>query len=159
MLIATEFIPLKNKKMAEDKRDLNKTEKIIGIIFFALIFLSVVFSIKNGNKYDEYKKTFKGETIGLTTRFERKGKRDYLRYYFYANKKILSEIYSKDDGLVDKFYRVKYDLNNPEENYIVLEEELDPDSISLVKAGFTKTKYYIYDAGVTCKYIENSKWK
>jgi len=145
--------------MTEDKRDLNKTEKIVGIIFFALIFLSVVFSIKNGNKYDEYKKTFKGETIGLTTRFERKGKRDYLRYYFYANKKILSEIYSKDDGLVDKFYKVKYDLNNPEENYIVLEEKLEPDSISLVKAGFTKTKYYIYDAGVTCKYIEYSKWK
>ena len=145
--------------MAENKRDLNKAEKIMGIIFFALIFLSVVFSIKNGNKYDEYKKTFKGETIGLATRFERKGKRDYLRYYFYTNKKISSEIYSEDEGLVDKFYKVKYDLNNPEEHYIILEDELKPDSISLVKAGFTKTKYYIYDGGVTCKYIEKSKWK
>jgi hypothetical protein len=145
--------------MTEPKRDLNKTEKVIGIILFVLIFLSVVFSIKNENKYNEYKKTFKGETIGLATRFERQGKRDYLRYYFYANKKILSEIYSNDEDLVNKFYKVKYDLNNPEEHYIILEEELEPDSISLVKAGFTKTKYYIYDAGVTCKYIEKSKWK
>lgn len=62
--------------------------------------------------------------------------------------------------LVNKFYRVKYDPNSPEKGHaIILSEELKPDSITLVKAGFTKTKYYIYDAGATCKYIENSKWK
>jgi hypothetical protein len=135
------------------------TDLIGPILFCGIMFLLFFLSHKDADEYNKYEKTFKGETIGLATRFERKGKRDYLRYYFYANKKILSEIYSNDDNLLNKFFRVKYDLNKPEENYIVLEEELKPDSISLVKAGFTKTKYYIYDSGVTCKYIEYSKWK
>ncbi len=144
--------------MAESRRDLNKREKVIGIIVFVLIFLSVVFSIKNSDKYNEYKKTFKGETIGLTTRFEREGKRDYLKYYFYSDGKILSEVSSKDYEAVNKFYKVKYDLKNPEQNYIVLEEELQPDSLTLVKAGFTKTKYYEYD-DVTWEYLEKERWK
>ncbi|PIF32639.1 hypothetical protein CLU81_3188 [Flavobacterium sp. 9] len=135
------------------------TDLIGPILFCGIMFLLFFLSHKDADEYNKYEKTFKGETIGLATRFERKGKIDYLRYYFYANKKILSEIYSNDDNLVNKFFRVKYDLNNPEKgNYIVL-EELKPDSITLVKAGFTKTKYYIYDGGVTCKYIEKSKWK
>ena len=66
---------------------------------------------------------------------------------------------SDNDNLLNKFYKVKYDINNPGGNYIVLEKELKPDSITLVKAGFTKTKYYIYDGGVSCRYIEKSKWK
>lgn len=77
------------------------------------------------------------------------------------DKKIISKISVEkyDPTLLNKFYKVKYDLNKPEENDLILEEELQPDSITLVKAGFTKTKYYFYDAGVTCKYIEKSKWK
>jgi len=135
------------------------TNLIAPILLIAIIFLCIFLSSKDTKKYNEHKKTFKGETIGFVTRIVREGKRDYLKYYFYSGRKILSEVSSGDYELVDKFYKVKYDLNNPEDNYIVLEEELEPDSISLVKAGFTKTKYYIYDAGVTCKYIENSKWK
>ncbi|MBJ2123035.1 hypothetical protein [Flavobacterium sp. IB48] len=50
-------------------------------------------------------------------------------------------------------------MNKPEENEIFLEEEVKPDSLSLVKAGFTKTKYYEYDNGVTGKYLEKSRWK
>ncbi len=145
--------------MTENKRDIDKIKGLIGITFIGLIFLSVFFSNKKGDEYNEYKKTFKGETIALATRIKHAGKTSSLRYYFYTDKKVLSEVSSRDYDLVDKFYKVKYDLNNPDENYIVLEEELKPDSITLVKAGFTKTKYYIYDAGVTCKYIEYSKWK
>lgn len=135
------------------------TNLIAPILLIAIIFLWIFLSSKDAKEYNEHKKTFKGETIGFVTRIVREGKRDYLKYYFYSGRKILSEVSSRDFDLVDKFYKVKYDLNNPEDNYIVLEEELEPDSISLVKAGFTKTKYYIYDAGVTCKYIEHSKWK
>lgn len=128
-------------------------------ILSTIILSSLYFIHKNSNKYDEHRKTFKGETIGFTTRIK-PGKGSLLRYYFYdSNKKILSSVSNGNYELVNKFYKVKYDLNNPKKNYIVLEEELKPDSISLVKAGFTKTKYYIYDAGVTCKYIEKSKWK
>jgi hypothetical protein len=138
--------------------DIN-TNLIGPILLIAIIFLLFFLSSKDANEYNQYKKTFRGETIGFVTRIEREGKRDYLKYYFYSGRKILSEVLSEDSGLVNKFYKVKYDLDKPEEHYVVLDEELKPDSISLVKAGFTKTKYYIYDAGVTCKYIEYSKWK
>ncbi|TDW49722.1 hypothetical protein EV144_102141 [Flavobacterium sp. 270] len=144
--------------MKENKSDSDKIKGIVGVALLALIFVVSIFSNKNEKKYDEHDKNLKGETIGLTTRVKYHRKTRSLRYYFYTNKKVLAEV-SIDYGQVNKFYKVKYDLDNPEKNYIVLEEELEPDSISLVKAGFTKTKYYIYDAGVTCKYIEHSKWK
>ena len=145
--------------MVEENEEVEKKGNWRGLIFILIVvILSVLFFRHDSNEYEKYKKTFKGETIGYTTRIKHR-KTSSLRYYFYTNKKVLSEVSSRDYNLVDKFYKVKYDLNNPEENYIVLEEELKPDSISLVKAGFTKTKYYIYDAGVTCKYIEKSKWK
>jgi hypothetical protein len=141
----------------------NINTNLIGpILLIAILFLLFFLSSKDANEYNEHKKTFKGETIGFVTRIDDKRRRDYLKYYFYSGRKILSEISTRDyngHDLINKFYKVKYDLNNPEDNYIVLEEELEPDSISLVKAGFTKTKYYFYDAGVTCKYIEYSKWK
>jgi len=142
----------------EEKNDA-KANYLAAAGFVAVIILMILFSRKSADESEKYRKTFKGETIALATRIKHAGKTSSLRYYFYTGKKVLSEISSRDYGLVNKFYKVKYDLNNPEENYIVLEEELEPDSISLVKAGFTKTKYYIYDAGVTCKYIEKSKWK
>lgn len=117
-----------------------KSERVAGIVIFIGILIFIIFSIKNADKYNDYKKTFKGETIGFVTRIEREGKRDYLKYYFYSDRKILSEVSSQNYGLVNKFYKVKYDLNNPEQNYIVLGEELQPDSLTLVKAGFTKNK-------------------
>lgn len=126
------------------------------ILFFGLI-ISLIFSL---HYKGEYKKPLKEETIGLATRIKQ-GRQSTLRYYFYYDKKrILGSASLANPDLVNKFYRVKYDPNNPEKGHaIILSEELQPDSITLVKAGFTKTKYYIYDAGVTCKYIENSKWK
>lgn len=145
--------------MTKINKDVEKVKSVIGVIFFTVLFLAAIFSIKRSNEYDEYKKTFKGEAIGFATRIKSSGETSSLRYYFYINKKFLSEVSSRDYNLVNKFYKVKYDLNNPEENYIVLEEELKPDSISLVKAGFTKVKYYTYDGGVTCKYVEGSKLK
>ena len=129
------------------------------IVFLALLILFVFFVNYNVNEYDKYKKTFKGEAIGFATKIKHSNKTSFLKYYFYSDKKVLSQVSSRDYELVNKFYKVKYDLNNPEENYIVLEKELKPDSITLVKSGFTKIKYYIYDGGVTCKYIEKSKWK
>jgi hypothetical protein len=146
--------------MFEEKEENNKEPKWLGTVFICIIVILFILIVRyNNNEQDEYKKTFEGETIGLATRIKHSGKTSSLRYYFYTDKKILSEVSGRDNDLVNKFYKIKYDLNNPEENYIVLEEELEPDSISLVKAGFTKTKYYIYDAGITCKYIEKSKWK
>ncbi len=81
--------------------------------------------------------------------------------HFYKGERIVGSMLvpGNNDSRLNKFYEVKYDLENPKANYIVLEKEVKPDSITLVKAGFTRTKYYIYDAGVTCKYIEKLKWQ
>ncbi|MEN2399674.1 hypothetical protein GKZ90_0007790 [Flavobacterium sp. MC2016-06] len=129
---------------------------VMGILFF--------FFIQKGKDREEYKKRLKEEGIALATRVEESGEDRVLKYYFYSNKRIISEINTasyegNEYKLINKFFKVKYNLDKPEENEIFLEEELNPDSTSLVKAGFTKTKYYIYDAGVTCKYIEHLKWK
>lgn len=146
----------------EGVRVIKKTNWRKTIVFFILISLFILSLFYHKEEQDNnYKESFKGETIGLATRFKYGRKTIYVQYYFYLDKKIISKISVKknDPEVFNKFYKVKYDLNNPQESYIVLKEELEPDSISLVKAGFTKTKYYIYDAGVTCKYIEKTKWK
>ncbi|WP_428228686.1 hypothetical protein [Flavobacterium sp.] len=139
-----------------DGQNNNHLINIMVSLFFGLIIL-LIFSLYYEG---EYKKPLKGETIGLATRIKQ-GRQSTLRYYFYYDKKrILGSASLTNPDLVNKFYRVKYDPNNPEKGHaIILNEELQPDSITLVKAGFTKIKYYIYDVGVTCKYIENSKWK
>lgn len=146
-----------------NKKDLDKSERIGGIVIFILILIFIFFSIKKANKYDDYKKTFKGETIALVTINEGTERHKVVRYYFYTDRKILGKIgnRTRQNNLykeINKFYKVKYDLNKPEENEIFLEEELKPDSLALVKAGFVKTKYYEYD-DATGKYLEKSKWK
>lgn len=146
----------------EDVRIIHKTNWIKVIVFFVLVGSFIYAMYYNDNEQSDYIKSFKGETIGLLTRERDHDEHGYtLQYYFYLDKKIRSVIYVKkyDTKAFNKFFKVKFDTDNPEKNYIVLEQELEPDSITLVKAGFTKTKYYIYDAGVTCKYIEKSKWK
>ncbi|KIA98982.1 MULTISPECIES: hypothetical protein [unclassified Flavobacterium] len=149
--------------MIENKEVANSLKLLLRIFIAVIIISTVHFLFKNAHRNDEhrYRKTFKGETIGLTLRIKQSGKSQYLRYCFYSGKKkILGGASIVDYNLVNKFYKVKYDLDNPEKgHYIILKEELKPDSISLVKAGFTKVKYYTYDGGVTCKYIEGSKWK
>ncbi|WP_281336621.1 hypothetical protein [Flavobacterium eburneipallidum] len=143
----------------ENKVVANKTNWLGRIIFFTVVIMFVYFINKDANEYSEYRKTFKGEAIGFATKIKRSNKNSYLKYYFYSGKRFLGKTSSSNKELVNKFYKVKYDLNNPSANYIILDKELKPDSITLVKAGFAKVKYYIYDGGVTCKYIEKSKWK
>ncbi|HEU4788106.1 MAG TPA: hypothetical protein VFS71_00305 [Flavobacterium sp.] len=148
----------------EDVRIDRKTNWVKVIIFFILIGLLGYSMYNNGIQQDNYRKSFKGETIALTTRIKKSGKWRELRYYFYTDQKILSgrktrHYEGNEDELINKFFKVKYNLKDPQENYIVLEEELEPDSLTLVKAGFTRTKYYIYDVAVSSKYIEKSKWK
>jgi hypothetical protein len=135
-----------------------------GISFFILIGL-LIYSIYNCSRQQEnYTKSLKEESIALVTRIENSGKHRKLKYYFYTDKKILSQTQTRNyEGdpydLIGRFFKVKYKKDDPQENEIILEKELELDSITLIRAGFTKTKYYFYDAGVTCKYIEKSKWK
>ncbi|WP_338841435.1 hypothetical protein [Flavobacterium ginsenosidimutans] len=133
-------------------------------IFLFMIAGLLIYEVYKNVQQDDYRKSFKGETIALVTINEGSREDKVLRYYFYTDRKILGKIgnRSRHSNLykeINKFYKVKYDLNKPEENEIFLEEEVKPDSLSLVKAGFTKTKYYEYDNGVTGKYLEKSRWK
>ena len=143
----------------------SKSEHIsnLGMIVIFLLGMILIFLVRSYDNIEreKFKKRLTEETIGFATRAEHGDEISHLKYYFYLNEKILSKIEIEGSGetLINKFYKVKYNPNDFSENYIVLEDELKPDSITLVKAGFTKTKYYIYDAGVTCKYIEKSKWK
>jgi len=133
-------------------------------VFLFMIAGLLIYEVYKNVQQDDYRKSFKGETIALVTINEGSREDKVLRYYFYTDRKILGKIgnRSRHSNLykeINKFYKVKYDLNKPEENEIFLEEEVKPDSLSLVKAGFTKTKYYEYHNGVTGKYLEKSRWK
>ncbi len=145
----------------ERKLQISKSNPWGIVIAVSCVLLLLFFRYYEQHKDDKYKSTFKGETIGFATRFKYSSKSTYLKYYFYIEDRIVSWIMvpGGNENQLNKFYKVKYDLNNPYENYIILKKELKPDSISLVNAGFTKTKYYIYDGGVSCKYIEKSKWE
>ena len=148
--------------MKEESIKENKNNNPIGIIVaVAIVSLLLLLRYCDNHKYDKYRSTFKGETIGFATRYKRTGKSTYLQFYFYKDEKIVSRMLLPADNkhLLNKYYKVKYDLNNPRASYIILDKELKPDSLTLVKAGFSKTKYYIYDSGVTNKYLERSKWK
>lgn len=151
----------KNNMEEVDNQKISKTNNWGFAIVFGCVFLLLLLRYCDQHKHDKYRSTFKGETIGFATRFKHYSKSTYIKYYFYSGERIVGSMLvpGSNDSRLNKFYKVKYDLGNPKANYIVLEKEIKPDSITLVKAGFTRTKYYIYDAGVTCKYIEKLKWK
>lgn len=146
--------------MKEENKDKFKNlKKVIIFTFFLSIMVLLYYNYKQ-NQFDQYKETFKGEAIGLTIKFKKAGRSRYLMYCFYLDGKILSKRKTAgNDEILNKFYKVKYDLKNPRANYIYLDRELKPDSLTLVKAGFTWTKYYTYDGGMTSRYLERSKWK
>ncbi|MFD2908699.1 hypothetical protein ACFSX9_08105 [Flavobacterium ardleyense] len=85
-----------------------------------------------------------------------------LKFYFYLNGKlIVGRQYSSDryhNSLLDKFYLVKYDKNDPIKNYIYLNEEIQADSTILSKAGFKYITYYDYDI-LTSSYVKKYKWE
>lgn len=146
--------------MKEEGKINFKYLKIAIVITFISSTIILLYTNHKENQFDDYKKTFKGEAIALTMKFKKSGRSRYLMYCFYVNSKIVSNTKTiGNDEILKKFYKVKYDLNNPKANYILLDKELKPDSLTLVNAGFTKTKYYIYDSGITSKYLERSKWK
>jgi hypothetical protein len=145
------------KEENKDKFGVLKRTMIL-TLFLSIIVLS--YRYYKQKQFDKYKETFKGEAIGLTMKFKKSGRSRFLMYCFYLDGKIVSKRKALgEDEILNKFYKVKYDLKNPKANCIFLDKELKPDSLTLVKAGFTWTKYYTYDGGMTSRYLESSKWK
>ena len=145
-----------------EKKTTDKFKNLKWVLIFTLIFsvLYTLFDNSRSTKFNTYKETFKGEAIGLTMNFRNVGRHRLLIYCFYVNGKVMSKRKTiGENELLNKFYKVKYDLKNPKGNYIFLDQELMPDSLTLVKNGFTWTKYSVYDANVTSRYLEKAKWQ
>jgi hypothetical protein len=139
--------------MEEENTKRSNTSVIIFLVFLTVI-IGLIISKKN-QKVINYNQS----TIGYTSRIEQYGKHSCLRYYFYVDStKILSKNSKSSENYLHKFYVVKYDGNNPNENFIVLDREINPDSLSLVNAGFKKKKIYTYDP-IKSNYKEKIKWQ
>lgn len=129
------------------------------IIFSILLFTQSKFYNKQNlteNNNRQY------ETIGLTTRIKSIGKSGpNLHYYFYHNnERVLGKINGRylDSSVLAKFYKVKFNENDPTENEMILENEIKSDSVILLKLGFKPKKYSTHNIS-TNTYEENCKWE
>ena len=135
-------------------------------IHYAFIVLLII-AFFAGDQYSKRKRRIEIEsyseaTIAFTREIKPGRNGSELKFYFYLNEKlIVGRQYSRDryhNSLLDKFYLVKYDKNNPRKNYIYLNEEIQADSTILSKAGFKYITYYDYDI-LTSSYIKKYKWE
>lgn len=135
------------------------------IIFIIIISLMVILSFFSKDIERERREeilNFNGKTIGTTSSIieQRHGKN--LSYYFYQdNKRYFSNIdvsfnYGTND--LKRYFNVVFDKKNPENSHIYLNEEIQPDSITLTKAGFKYVTYYEHDIP-TNTYIKKHKWE
>lgn len=102
-----------------EEKTTDKFKNLKWVLICTLIFsvLYILFDNSRTTKFNKYKETFKGEAIGLTTNFKEVGRHRLLIYCFYVNGKVMSK--RKTIGgneILNKFYKVKYDLNNPKGN-------------------------------------------
>ncbi|MCW1146807.1 hypothetical protein [Flavobacterium lacisediminis] len=153
------------KEEREKKTIITYLKENEGKFIFLLILLSIVFIlIFSKFRKEEYNykiKNYNGKTIGITSSIKSHGKTSDLRYYFYyKNQRYVAESnenkFSKKD--LKKFFNVVFDKKNPENSHIYLNKEIQPDSITLTKAGFKYVIYYDYDIP-TNTYIKKHKWE
>jgi hypothetical protein len=139
-----------------DKQD------IIFIIIISLIVILSFFSKDIEKERNEEILNYEGKSIGITSSFKEVKYGTNLKYYFYNNnKRYVSEIkvnFSCNENNLKKFFAVVFDKKNPENSYIYLNEEIQPDSITLTKAGFKYVTYYEHDIP-TNTYIKKYKWE
>lgn len=139
-----------------------KREKYFIFSFIVISMLVIIFYAEN-KKADLNKaiKAYKGTTIGYATRIKsHKNSRDLIFYFYKDEKRCISKIDLKDynNYLTNKFYKVTFDQNNPENNYLYINKPLEPDSTTLIKAGFKFTKVYEHDFR-TDTYKLRYEWK
>ena len=134
------------------------------IIAFIIIITILLFTQSKQYKEPSEPKieNHKSETIGLTTRIKSVGKSGpNLHYYFYYNnERVLGKIDGRylDSSVLAKFYKVKFNENDPNENEMILENEIKNDSIILIESGFKHIKYSTHNIS-TNTYEENWKWE
>ncbi|MBE9575653.1 hypothetical protein [Flavobacterium proteolyticum] len=135
-------------------------------IYFAFVTLLIIafFVINEHNKRQrkEEIENYKETTIAFTLEIKNYEDSSELKFYFYSNGKLfIGKQHSSDyfdKSILNRYYVVKHDTQNPRKNYIYLNEEIQPDSIALTKAGFKYVIYYDYDIP-TNTYIKKHKWE
>lgn len=134
--------------------------KIMLAITIVFIFLIIIYLNTNEKEYFKKIDNYQDKTIGKVYSIKL-GKHSYLKYYFYDNsKKYFSEARYSDftHDNFEKYYRVIFNERNPHESHIYLNKEIQPDSITLTKAGFKLVTYYEHDMP-TNTYIKKHKWE
>ena len=135
-------------------------------IYFAFVILLIIafFAINEYNKRQrkEEIESYKETTIAFTLEIKHYEDSSELKFYFYSNGKLfIGKQHSSDyfdKSVLNRYYVVKHDTQNPKKNYIYLNEEIQPDSITLTKAGFKYVTYYEHDIP-TNTYIKKDKWE
>jgi hypothetical protein len=129
---------------------------IIGLIL-SIFILAFYFK----NSYENKIKSYSGSTIGFASSIKIYPKSKDLIYYFYNDDaKIIAISYENNftKNNLNRFYIVKFNEENPNESHIYLNKEIQPDSITLTKAGFKYVTYYEHDIP-TNTYIKKHKWE
>lgn len=147
------IVNLREKDERETKRKMYFT--------LSLILLFILFILFDENRRKEKIESFTISTIGLMSTYSIKGSHGHYNCRFYINNKsFVSKVSRKSRPIpiLNQFYKVKYDKNNPENNHTFLNIKMHPDSLTLVKAGFESIKYYEHDIA-TNTYIERYKWQ
>ncbi len=135
-------------------------------IYFAFVTLLIIafFVINEHNKRQrkEEIENYKETTIAFTLEIKNYEDSSELKFYFYSNGKLfIGKQHSSDyfdKSILNRYYVVKHDTQNPRKNCIYLNEEIQPDSITLTKAGFKYVIYYEHDIP-TNTYIKKHKWE
>ena len=135
-------------------------------IYFAFVTLLIIafFAINEHNKRQrkEEIENYNETTIAFTLEIKHYEDSSELKFYFYSNGKLfIGKQHSSDyfdKSILNRYYVVKHDTQNPRKNCIYLNEEIQPDSITLTKAGFKYVIYYEHDIP-TNTYIKKHKWE
>ncbi len=135
-------------------------------IYFAFVTLLIIafFVINEHNKRQrkEEIENYKETTIAFTLEIKNYEDSSELKFYFYSNGKLfIGKQHSSDyfdKSILNRYYVVKHDTQNPRKNCIYLNEEIQPDSITLTKAGFKYVIYYEHDIP-TNTYIKKHNWE
>ena len=135
-------------------------------IYFAFVTLLIIafFAINEHNKRQrkEEIENYKETTIAFTLEIKNYEDSSELKFYFYSNGKLfIGKQHSSDyfdKSILNRYYVVKHDTQNPRKNCIYLNEEIQPDSITLTKAGFKYVIYYEHDIPTNNK-KKKHKWE
>ena len=143
--------------MEETKKKKNEFIYLI----LSLCFLYIIYNYIENDYFNEIK-SYKSETIGKTNKIISAGQGNiFFEYYFYYDNKKYSST-SKHNNInrknLKKFFLVVFDEKKPENSHIYLENEIKPDSIKMIKAGFKHSYYYEHDIP-TNTYIKKHKWE